>query len=240
MLTNLFWQRTLRVVGKDDAVRGRDLCGQRLQQGIDLRLVGQFGCLHVEPHQLLSPRHNARFRNGRPLPNTYRIGRDARSCQQPAQCLRRFIATQKSGQRYLRSQADQIHRNVGSAAGDMRAPRGTQHRHGRFWRDAADVAPQILVQHQVADDQHAIALKARTQPDRGHDEDHESCCAPIYPNWLRNGAIHLGLGTKVWANERRANTRCTTPSTSAGRIDVRHFFFCSMHVSRSQPQQSVR
>src|SRR5665213_590290 len=43
----------------------------------------------------------------------------------------------------------------------MGAAHGTENRNRRFRGNAADVAPDVLVQHKVADYQNAMALKAR-------------------------------------------------------------------------------
>ena len=50
--------------------------------------------------------------------------------------------------------------DVGRAAGIKRFARDFDHRHGRLRRDAADFAPDEFVEHEVADDEKALARSA--------------------------------------------------------------------------------
>ena len=56
----------------------------------------------------------------------------------------------------MRSKLAQIAGDVGGATGIKRFAGDFYHRHGRLGRNATNLAPNELVQHQVADDEQAL------------------------------------------------------------------------------------
>ncbi len=65
--------------------------------------------------------------------------------------------------------------------------RGAHHRHRRLGRDALHLAPDVLVEHHVADDQHRDVAPARL--DQGHDLTQSEIIGstPAFSNWLIRG-----------------------------------------------------
>ena len=72
------------------------------------------------------------------------------------QGLPRAVLADDAGDGRLRAEGAQVVDDVGRAAGDVGVPVGVHHHHRRFRRDAADPAPDVLIQHDIADDQDAL------------------------------------------------------------------------------------
>ncbi len=66
------------------------------------------------------------------------------------------LTTNHSDDADMRSKLSQIAGDVGGAPGIKRLAGHFHHRHGRLGRNATNLAPNELVQHQVADDEQAL------------------------------------------------------------------------------------
>src|SRR5450755_1104310 len=77
-----------------------------------------------------------------------------RIAQQSFQGTLVVVATSKAHHGYTRAQAHEIHGHVGRASRLFAATPRAQHRHWRLRRNSLHLAPNILVQHQVAHHQH--------------------------------------------------------------------------------------
>ncbi len=67
-----------------------------------------------------------------------------------------FVAAGNADNHGLRAQPGQIHGHVGGAAGLLVLMHAAHHGHGRFRGDAPHLAPDVFVEHDVADDEQAL------------------------------------------------------------------------------------
>ena len=65
------------------------------------------------------------------------------------------VVAAKAKQGRLCAKAGDVHRNIGCAPGLLGAMRGPHDRDGRFGRDSFHVAPDVAVEHDVANNQHS-------------------------------------------------------------------------------------
>ena len=61
---------------------------------------------------------------------------------------------QKPAENGLAAEACEIHGHVGGSASPLIAPRVTKHGNGGLGRDALDVAVDVAVEHDIADNEH--------------------------------------------------------------------------------------
>ncbi len=78
--------------------------------------------------------------------------------QKLAQLPPAAIRPDQANDRDIVNEFAQIARHIRRAAGIKTLARHLDHRHRRFGRNAADFAPDKLVQHEVADDEDAFRL----------------------------------------------------------------------------------
>ena len=153
----------LAVIGNDDAVDRRDGAVERPHSEFGLFGGKRAAPLAVHAHHLLVAGDDAGFHSGgdrrillRPravsMPRfpqqvTAAVGHAESAPASPitAVCCGEF--------------AD-VARHVGRAAGIIRFARDVHHRHRRFGRNARDLPPDELIQHEVADHQDALAGEA--------------------------------------------------------------------------------
>ena len=132
----------------------------------------------VQPQQLLLPGHDVRLGRGRPNGIDHEPGHVHPHSDQPGrEALPGLIGADDAHKLYDCSQARGIGRRVAGAAGHPGALLQLDHRHGRFRRDAAHAAPDVLVEHDVADHQDPPATHVRdhlVQLPLHHGVDHEA------------------------------------------------------------------
>jgi len=70
------------------------------------------------------------------------------------------VGSPEAGEEWLATEAGEVHGDVGGAAGALVAVRVAEDRDGGFGRDAVDVADDVAVEHEVADDEDADVVEA--------------------------------------------------------------------------------
>ena len=75
----------------------------------------------------------------------------------------RVVAADEPDERHAAAERRHVAGDVGRAAEPVFVARESDDRHGRFRRDAIDVAEQKVIQHHVADDDDATAGEARSE-----------------------------------------------------------------------------
>ena len=114
--------------------------------------------LLVDPHDLLTPRHDPRLGRGgtRRLGDEVAVGEMVRGELAPQRVAARVVADHRHQAR-LAAHRRHVRRHVGGAAQGVPAAVHGHHGNGGFGRDALRVAHQIDVEHGVAHDDHAAA-----------------------------------------------------------------------------------
>ena len=148
----------LAVVADDEAVAARQLALEHAQQPGE-RLAGDLGArLPVGAHHLLRVGDDARLHRRRPQ----RIAHDgarvhAARGERIEQLLRATILADEPHQHRLGAECGEVRSHVPGAAERAGFPLHLDHRHGRLGRDALAAAPQVVVEHQVAEHEQPAA-----------------------------------------------------------------------------------
>ena len=66
------------------------------------------------------------------------------------------VVADDPGQHRVTAQSDDVHGDIRRAAGHKALALEIHHGHGRFGRDARNVAPDVAVQHDIADHQYLL------------------------------------------------------------------------------------
>ena len=97
---------------------------------------------------------DARLQRCRAFPRHDHASRvDAGAAQRPQQPTSRFIVANQADQADIGAQRGKIHRGIRGAAGAIRFALPPEHLHRRLWRNALDIAPYVVVAHDVANDE---------------------------------------------------------------------------------------
>ena len=124
---------------------------------------GGWGCvaaLDVEAKQLLGAADDAGLGDGGERAGNHAYGVDAGSLEDGGEFSLLGVVAPEAGEKGLAAEAGEIHGDVGCAAGTLVAPGVAEDRNWSLGRDALDVAVDVAVEHDVADDEHLELTEA--------------------------------------------------------------------------------
>ncbi len=127
----------------------------------DLLRAGRANLFAIDPDDLLMAGHDSRFHDrpeGRVL--EHETGLDVSFAQELEQLPAARIRPNRPDDGGAGDKLAQVARDVGRAAGIKRFAGHLDHRHGRLGRDAADLAPDKFIEHEIARDGDAFAGRA--------------------------------------------------------------------------------
>ena len=146
----------LRVVRDDDRVGRRDAGGEGLRDVVGGERVGGGRVLAVDAAELLVAAHDARLLDraaGRVGQDV--VEQDAAPAEDRAELLRPGVGPHRADEVHRHAEGAEVARHVGGPAGRVGVAVGLDDGHGRLGRNACRIAPEIVVQHQVPDDENA-------------------------------------------------------------------------------------
>src|SRR6266480_184741 len=153
--------KAFAVIFEDDRVDVGQLFPDRAHDFSDLRGRGSGEFFAVDPYYLLMPGDDSRLNNGREFFIFDRIRDvDLALGQQLAQLLAAPVLSDQTDHRNAIEKFAKIAGDIGGAAGKETFACHLDYRHWRFRRNPADFAPDEFVQHQVADNEDALARRA--------------------------------------------------------------------------------
>ncbi len=143
-----------------------DLCGEfgcAVVEALGIGGGGHVAALDVETEQLLGAADDAGLGDGgeRGRHHAYRVY--AGAFEDGCKFSLLGVAAPEAAEKGLAAEACEIHGDVGCAAGTLVAPGVAENGNGCLWRDALDVAVDVAVKHDVADDEHLELTEAAFQ-----------------------------------------------------------------------------
>src|SRR5579885_1732308 len=119
----------------------------------------------------------------------------------------RGVVADNAADRHPSPEGSDVARNVARAARPRVVRHDADDRHGRLGRDALDLAPEELVEHQIADDKNAHAGEAPHEPPQGLASD------PLHRALSSQASVPSALCVTVY----RASTRARPAAPSRAR-----------------------
>ena len=198
----------LVVVADQNDVALRELLGDHPGRAAGDRLVQGPAILIIDANHLLrmpvlSPADVSFLDRAGPA----RIGDDARVVdvqigENPANACAVGVVADNAGQGHPGAEGAQHGGHAAGPAEPFLAPIGPEENDGRFLADAFGVAPDVAIEHEIADDQHAWLAEALHQIDqfRGHRE------SPA------DGRLRLSAARALSRKRRGGYAACAAPS----------------------------
>ena len=154
-------QHTLAVVAADDAVHVGEALGDPLDEQLLQLVADPLTLLAIDAQDLLRVGDDPQLRCRRSLAvREHVVGVNALLLQEGAQAGTLGVLAHDAGEPHFAAQRDEVLRDVRGTAQPVVVGHPFEHLHGCLGRDALDVPIDVLVEHQVADDQHSGAPQA--------------------------------------------------------------------------------
>ena len=111
-------------------------------------------CLAIDAKHVLAACHHARLQCRRPVARSDdTLDVDARALERSQQPSSRLVISDNPDEPHAAPERGEVERGVRRAAGSVRFALPTKHLHRRFGRDTLDIAPHVVVAHDVADNE---------------------------------------------------------------------------------------
>ena len=147
----------LAVIGQDDHIVRRKLLRNDGKQGFLIGGGKRAGVLAVQAQHLLAPGHDAGFHRGRALRQCHERAANAFITDEPPDTIGGGILAHHARERRYAAKRHDIAGHIARTAEQIAFLFDPDDRDGRFRRNAIRIAYKIGIQHDVADDQHALA-----------------------------------------------------------------------------------
>ena len=147
-------ENALVVIRAHDSRRGLS----RLLHGADheplISRRQRSACLAIDAEHVLAASHHARLQRRRPVAGPdHALRVDSRAFERPQQPASGLVISDNADEPHTASERSEVERGVRRAARSVCFALPTEHLDRRFRRNALDIAPHVVVAHDVADDQ---------------------------------------------------------------------------------------
>ncbi len=156
----LVGERALGVVGEDDGVDLFDEREDAVAEVFDVGAGGGFAGFDVEAEELLGAADDAGLGDGGKGGGDDAGGVDVRGFEGGGELALLGVGAPEAGEEGLAAEPGEVHGDVGGAAGALVAMGVAEDGDGGFGGDAVDVADDVAVEHEVADDEDADVVEA--------------------------------------------------------------------------------